>query len=173
MFALINNIIDRCFFTVTFIVGVQLPEFMQQYQQRLSGHLGEAQSQLDQFNLIAQQHFDGNLVTMITRYKDNSEASIISTGELIERLSVRVDYLANHLAEISQADYLHSVYQFIWHLDQNIAAGTAEHFAMAIPLELNAIATGGTLAIAALILKGLTITAVRYPFKPKKLAVPQ
>tara|TARA_R110000737_G_scaffold221796_1_gene237155 strand:- start:309 stop:827 length:519 start_codon:yes stop_codon:yes gene_type:complete len=172
MFALINNIIDRCFFTVTFIVGVQLPEFMQQYQQRLGGHLAEAQSQLDQFKLIAQQHFDGSLITMITRYKDNSEASIISTGELIEGLSVRVEYLSSHLAQISQADYLHSAYQFIFHLDQQIAAGTAEHFAMAIPLELNAIATGGTLAIAALLLKKLTITAIKYPFKHKKVVLP-
>ncbi len=57
MLTLINNIIDRCFFTVTFILGVQLPEFMQQYQQRLGGHLAEAQSQLAQFEVIAQQHF--------------------------------------------------------------------------------------------------------------------
>tara|TARA_B110000467_G_C18338832_1_gene501177 strand:+ start:4464 stop:4982 length:519 start_codon:yes stop_codon:yes gene_type:complete len=169
MFALINNIIDRCFFTAIFILGVQLPEFMQQYQQRLAGHLAEAQSQLNQFEMIAQQHFDGSIVTMITRYKDNSEAAIISTGELIERLSLRVDYLANHLAQISQSDYLDNVYLFIWHLDREVANGTAEHFSMAIPLELNAIATGGTLAITALILKALSISVVKYPFK-KKLA---
>jgi len=156
MLALINNIIDRCFFTVTFIIGVQLPEFIQQYQQRLTGHLGEAQSQLDQFTIIAQQHFDGSLVAMITSYKDNNEPS-------------SVDYLSSHLAQITQADYLHSVYQFIWHLDQQIASGTAEHFSMAIPLELNAIATGGTLAIGALILKELTVYLVKYPFKKKKL----
>lgn len=168
MFTLINNVIDRCFFTLTFILGVQLPEFMQQYQQRLAGHLAEASSQLAQFELIAQQHFDGNLITMITRYKDNTEASIISTGELIERLSVRVDYLASHLAQISQADYLHSMYQLIWHLDQEIARGTAEHFSMAIPLELNAIATGGTLAIGVLLLKELTVFSVKRTFKAKK-----
>jgi len=168
MLGLINNIIDRCFFTATFILGVQIPEFMQQYQQRLAGHLAEAQSQLGQFEVIAQQHFDGSIVTMITRYKGNSEASIISTGELIERLSHRVEYLSGHLAQITQADYLQSVYQFIWHLDREIAGGTAEHFSMAIPLELNAIATGGTLAISALVLKALTITVVKYPFKKKQ-----
>jgi len=169
MFALINNVIDRCFFTVTFILGVQLPEFMQQYQQRLAGHLAEATSQLGQFEVIAQQHFEGSLTAMITRYKDNTESSIINTGELIERLSFRVDYLANHLAQINQSDYLESVYQLIWHLDKQIATGTAEHFAMAIPLELNAIATGGTLAIGALLLKELTVFAVKRPFKAKKV----
>ncbi|MFT5635635.1 MAG: hypothetical protein ACI89T_001089 [Cognaticolwellia sp.] len=164
MFALINNVIDRCFFTVTFILGVQLPEFMQQYQQRLAGHLAESSSQLDQFEVIALQHFDGSLMTMITHYKENTEASIISTGELIERLSVRVDYLASHLEQITQPDYLNRVYQFIWHLDQQIAQGTAEHFSMAIPLELNAIATGGILAISALLMKELTVFAVKRPF---------
>jgi|TARA_B110000211_G_scaffold48924_1_gene53203 hypothetical protein len=167
MFTLINNIIDRCFFTAIFILGVQLPEFMQQYQQRLAGHLAEAQSQLNQFEIIAQQHFDGSIITMVTRYKDNSEAAIVSTGELIERLSLRVEYLSTHLAQITQSDYLHNVYLFIWHLDNEIAKGTAEHFSMAIPLELNAIATGGTLAITALILKTITVNLIKYPFKKK------
>jgi hypothetical protein len=167
MFTLINNIIDRCFFTAIFILGVQLPEFMQQYQQRLAGHLTEAQSQLNQFEIIAQQHFDGSIITMVTRYKDNSEAAIVSTGELIERLSLRVEYLSTHLAQITQSDYLHNVYLFIWHLDNEIAKGTAEHFSMAIPLELNAIATGGTLAITALILKTITVNLIKYPFKKK------
>ena len=104
---------------------------------------------------------------MVTRYKDNSEAAIVSTGELIERLSLRVEYLSTHLAQITQSDYLHNVYLFIWHLDNEIAKGTAEHFSMAIPLELNAIATGGTLAITALILKTITVNLIKYPFKKK------
>jgi hypothetical protein len=168
MFALINNVIDRCFFTLTFILGVQLPEFIKQYQQRLAGQLAEASSQLNQFENIAQLHFDGSLITMITRYKDNTEASIISTGELIERLSFRVEYLTSHLTQITQADYLRGVYQFIWHLDQEIARGTAEHFSMAIPLELNAIATGATLAIGALLLKELVLLTIKRTFKTKK-----
>ncbi len=169
MLALINNILDRCFFTVTFIIGVQLPEFMQQYQQRLAGHLNEAQLQLAQFQDIAQQHFDGSLITMITRYKNNSEASIISTGELIERLSTRVEYLTTHLAQINTTDYVNSIYQFIWHLDKQIAAGTVENFSMAIPLELHAIATGATLAITALIAKEILVIAVKSPFKIKQV----
>lgn len=172
MFTLINNIIDRCFFTAIFILGVQLPEFMQQYQQRLAGHLAEAQSQLNQFEIIAQQHFDGSIITMVTRYKDNSEAAIVSTGELIERLSLRVEYLSTHLAQITQSDYLHNVYLFIWHLDNEIARGTAEHFSMAIPLEINAIVTGGTLAITTLILKAIFVNLIKYPFKKKPIIEP-
>ena len=168
MLSIINSIIDRCFFTITFILGVQLPEFIQQYQQRLSGHLNESKLQLAQFETIAQQHFDGSLITMISRYKSNSEASIVNTGELIERLTHRVQYLTDHLEQITSTDYLNQIYLFVRHLDQQIAIATTEQFSMAIPVELHAIATGATLAIGALIVKELTYTAVKYPFRQKK-----
>lgn len=168
MLTIINTVIDRCFFTITFILGVQLPEFIQQYQQRLSGHLNEAKLQLAQFETIAQQHFDGSLVSMITRYKSNNEASIVNTGELIERLLERIQYLTAHLEQINTTNYLDSLYRFIRHLDQQIAIATAEHFSMAIPLELEAIATGAVIAITALVIKELLYIAATYPFKNKK-----
>lgn len=171
MLTLINTIADRCFFTITFILGVQLPEFMQQYQQRLAGHLSEAQLQLSQFEAIAQQHFEGSVVTMISRYKENNEASIVSTGELIENLMMRTQYLTRHLEELIADDYLQSVYRFILHIDRQIAAGTAEQFAMAIPLTLPALATGATLAISSLILKELLVIAVKCPFRAKKTVI--
>ncbi|SEL46765.1 Protein of unknown function [Colwellia chukchiensis] len=171
MLSLINNVIDRCFFTATFIIGVQLPEFMQQYQQRLAGHLTEAQLQLAQYTNIAQQHFDGSLSAMISRYKSNSDAAIVSTGELIANLSARVQYLSQHLEQITTNSYLQSVYQFIRHLDPQIAAGTAQQFAMAIPIELNAIATGAVLAISSLVLKTLSIKSVQRLFKAKRTPI--
>lgn len=169
MLSIINSIIDRCFFTITFILGVQLPEFIQQYQQRLSGHLNEAKLQLAQFETIAQQHFDGSLITMINRYKSNSEASIVNTGELIERLTQRVQYLTNHLEQITSTGYLNQIYLFIRHLDQQIAIATAEQFSMAIPLELHAIVTGATLAIGALLVKALLVFTSKLILKTKRL----
>lgn len=168
MLALINNILDRCFFTVTFIFGVQLPAFMQQYQQRLAGHLNEAQLQLEQFNIIAQQHFDGSLVTMISRYKNNNEASISSTGELIEALVARVQYLGSHLEQINSSEYLTSLYLFLRHLDGQIAKATANDFSMAIPIELNALATGAVLAVGVLLIKTLLAISIKSTFKTRQ-----
>ena len=42
MLKILSTLFDRCLFTLTFILGLQLPEFIQQYSQRLSGHLNEA-----------------------------------------------------------------------------------------------------------------------------------
>jgi hypothetical protein len=49
-----------------------------------------------------------------------------------------------------------------------MARGTAEHFSMAIPLELNAIATGATLAIGVLLLKELMLLTIKRTFNSKK-----
>jgi hypothetical protein len=171
MFTLINNIIDRCFFTLSFIVGIQLPEFIQQYIQRLSGHLNEAQFQLQEFQKIAEQHYQGSLATMVIKYKENTEPSIQSTAELIELLGTRINSYQLHLQQVSETDYINKLYQFITNLDIAIAQATAKSFVLAIPLSVDALATGATIAIVLLIIKELSLFLIGKLFTPKEREV--
>lgn len=168
MLSFINNLVDRCFFTFSFIIGVQLPNFLQQYKQRLAGHLDEATIQLQEFKNIADQHFDGSLVTMIHRYKNNTESSIVSTGELIEQLTLRVEYLSAHLAQITSNDLINNTYHFLLNRDNQVVSATARDFVMAIPLELQAITSGAVLAVGLLIIKELCTALCKLPFKQPK-----
>jgi len=165
MFKLINNIIDRCFFTVSFIVAMQLPEFIQQYIQRLSGHLNEAQFQLAQFQKIAEENYQGSLSTMIVRYRENGEQSIKSTADLIELLATRIENYQAHMAQLTQSDYINTLYQFVIHLDLYIAQATAKQFALALPLNINAISTGAVIAIGLLVIKELSLMLLRRLFR--------
>lgn len=168
MLKIINNILDRCFFTVSFIIAMQLPEFIQQYIQRLSGHLNEAKFQLTQFQKIAEEHYQGSLSTMIVRYKENSEQSIKNTGDLIELLSLRIENYQTHLTELTQSDYINTLYQFIVNFDLYIAQTTAQQYALALPLNINAISTGAVLAIVLLIIKELSLIFLRRVIKQPK-----
>ncbi len=153
MLSLINNIIDRCLFTLTFIVGVQLPEFIHQYLQRLSGHLEEAKLQLSQFSALAQSHYQGDLVLMVKSYKANSDPVIVDTGKVIEQLVDRVNYLDNHFNTLFNNDYVSQIQYFILNADLQIMQQTAKIFTLAIPLEINALATGAIVAITGLMIK--------------------
>jgi len=133
MFTLLTNLFDRCVFTFFFIIGVQLPEFIQQYAQRLSGHLNEALLQLNAFQLIANHHFDGNLSLMIEKYTNNSEPSIKETGHLILSTSNRVSELQAHL--------------FLTEHDSSMIQATLQQFQLAIPLNLSALSTGTIFAL--------------------------
>jgi hypothetical protein len=156
MFRVINNIIDRCFFTLTFILGVQLPAFIIQYKHRLSGHLSEAKLHLAQFQTIADQHYQGDLLAMVMKYQANSEPSIVNTADVINQLIFRVDYLQLQLNAVINNEYIEQVFNFIVHADRSIVRDTLIDFSLTIPLELNALSTGAVIAIVGLLLKEIT-----------------
>lgn len=155
MFSMINNLIDRCFFTLTFIAGVQLPAFIHHYIQQLSGHLNEAKQQLSQFQTLADQHYQGDITLLIKGYKSNGEQVIVETGTLVEQLLERVQLLTLQLEQLSQVDYLTTVFNFIKQVDITIARQTVEHFVLSIPLTSNALITGLVLAVGFLMFKEL------------------
>lgn len=161
MFKLLTSLIDRCIFTAVFIIGVQLPEFIQQYSQRLSGHLNESLQQLEQFQLIANRHFEGNLSTMIQKYSSNIEPSISETGDLIVNTSQRVKYLDSHLKSIEQTDYFKQLHAFITEYDLPMAQATLKQFQLAIPLDFMALATGAALAFLILVMIYAVIGSVK------------
>lgn len=146
MFTLINTLIDRCLFTLMFIAGVQFPEFINQYIQRLSGHLEESKTQLLQFQSLAEQHFDGKLSLLVKQYKTNSDPVIVDSATVIEQLVERTVYLENHLALINTSDYVDQVYYFLTHLDSQIFIKTTEFYTLAIPLSVSALSTGFIIA---------------------------
>ena len=156
MLKILSTLFDRFLFTLTFIVGVQLPEFIQQYSQRLSGHLNEALLQLNEYQLIANRHFDGNLKTMIEKYLLNSEPSIKETGEIIMNTSTRASDLQAHLFNIQETDYIKRVYYFITEFDESMVQATFEQYQLAIPLNLPAFTTGVGFALLILIMGHLS-----------------
>ncbi|MFB0981016.1 MAG: DUF2937 family protein [Alteromonadaceae bacterium] len=167
MFRVINNMIDRCFFTITFILAVQLPSFIIQYKHRVSGHLTEAESHLVQFQTIADQHYQGDLSAMIIKYQTNSEPSIVNTAELINQLISRVDYLQTQLNAVMNNVYTEQVVNFILHADRTIVRDTLIDFSLTIPLELNAIGTGAIIAMMSLLIK--EISSYLFKLLSKKL----
>ncbi|WP_206485674.1 DUF2937 family protein [Thalassotalea sp. G2M2-11] len=157
MLGFLNQLLDKCIFTVVFICGVQLPEFINQYSQRLSGHLNEANLQLAQFKQLAELHHQGNLHLLIRAYKQNSDPSVVDTATIIEQLVSRVNYLQQHLHNMLSPSYWQKIQQLVINGDVSIMEQTAKIFSLAIPLELTALATGAILALSVVLLKSLSI----------------
>jgi hypothetical protein len=162
---LFATLVDRFLFTISFIIGVQLPEFIVQYTQRLSGHLNEANRQLQQFQLIADNHFQGDLITMIKRYQGNTEASIVETGNLIVGTKERITYLEQHLANMTQTDLVNKYYTFVTEYDFTMAKATLQQFQMAIPLNYASLSTGAIIALILLITDKAIVTVAKKFYK--------
>lgn len=169
MFKLFNQLIDRCFFVINFIIGLQLPAFIQQYAQRLSGHLHEASYQLGQFEVIADSQYRGNLAALIANYQHHSDSAVVQTGNLIANLVTRVERYQQQIDHLQQEDYLHRLYYFFKELNLDMANATLRDYTLAIPLEMPALVTGLVLAIIMMLVTGMLVKSCASLFttKPK------
>lgn len=161
MLKVISSLFDRCLFTVLFIFGVQIPEFIQQYSQRLSGHLNEALGQLNEYQLVADRHFDGSLPSMVTKYLTNSEPAIKETAAIINNVSNRVSDLKSQLFNIKETEYIESLYYFLIQFDSSMAQATLEQYQLAIPISLPALATGVLLALGVTLFMYLVVNLIK------------
>ncbi|WP_353519002.1 DUF2937 family protein [Thalassotalea sp. SU-HH00458] len=168
MITFLNTLVDRCMFTLTFILGVQLPEFINQYIQRLSGHLEESKQQLSSYQALAEQYFNGEISLLIKQYKENSEPMIVDSAKVIEQLLQRTEYLANHLSSLNTNDYFQQLTQFALNFDPQLLKKTAEFYQLAIPLTINALSTGAVIAFLFVLVNFICVGCIkRYLHKQK------
>jgi len=144
---------DHIIFTVSFLIGVQLPEFIQQYTQLIKGKLAEAEYHLQRYQAVADIHFNGDIATLINHYLNNIDAAIRHTGSIASDVSTQVEMYNNQLVLLSQGSYLDKVYFFIKHLDVDSAQLTLQNYQLAIPLTIEALATGVVSALFLLLLR--------------------
>ncbi len=89
-----ERILDRVLCAVGAIGFSQFPEFIQQYLQRLEGHLDEARLAVDRFKDAAAQS-GMTLDQLIAGASQNPDPSIGKLGEVVRLASVRVSDLAS------------------------------------------------------------------------------
>lgn len=155
MISVIGNLLDRCFFTLLFICGVQLPAFIQHYFQRVYGHYNEAKLQLSHYQAVADIHFEGDLLQLIDSFKQNSEQAVVHSAKVIEQLVDRVNYLSIQISGLAQESYVEQIKFLVQHLDTEIAQQTLQQFTMNIPLKVDAISTGFIFALFFVLVKGI------------------
>ena len=152
MLNFIGHTLERILFAINFILAVQVPGFIGQYTQRLAGHLDEAKYQLGNYQVIADQHYQGDLLLLIKRYQSNSDAGIRASGNVVLDLVERITNLSDQVAHLLTSDYLTMIYYFSADIELPIARATLRDYQLSMPLEMNAIVTGLVFAVFASII---------------------
>jgi hypothetical protein len=127
-----DGLVDRILCVAGAVLFAQGPEFMQQYLQRLGGHLAEAHRQLASFHATADQAgitFD-RLVTQTAASPDQAVARLAA---VMTDAAERVTQLqAAHDALLGAAVWERPII-FLRHVDWAILRGTAAIFKPAVP----------------------------------------
>jgi hypothetical protein len=130
-----ETLIDRILCVAGAVLFSQAPEFMQQYLQRLGGHLEEARRQLAQFEEIARQA--GRTVSeLAAQYVTNADPAVVKVGRLVSETETRVAVLSASETALRDASVWERPFVFLRQLDWEIARGTAGIFKPAVPTTL-------------------------------------
>lgn len=127
-----DGLIDRVLCVVGTVVFAQVPEFLQQYLQRLGGHLDEARRQLERFQAVARQSgltLDG----LISRTDANSDPAVAKLGAVMHEAVDRVAHLEQAQAAIAGASTWTRPFAFLAHADHDIVRATTHAFQPAVP----------------------------------------
>src|SRR5689334_1726641 len=122
-----EGLIDRLLCVLGVASFAQVPEFIQQYLQRLGGHLDEARRQVDGFVQVAALS-KLTLTELIERTAQNPDETVARLSPVMREAAARVERLAAAEAAIRDASPWSKPFVFIAHLDVDIARATWSSF---------------------------------------------
>lgn len=133
---MLKNLLDKICFAFGVILFLQLPQFIDQYTQRIGGYVDSQQAQIAEYQMLADRHFDGDLNAYITRLKQNPDPVIADSAQQLNTLIVNSESLA-HEAEIYETKPLwYTIPYFISHFRIDLVKGTARNFTPGMPINL-------------------------------------
>lgn len=127
-----EGLLDRLLCVLGAIGFSQAPEFMQQYLQRLGGHLDEARRHLHQFQQAAEQS-GLTLDRLIVQTSTNSDTAVAKLGAVMTNTVERVESLESAHYALAHASLWSRPFVFMRHLDPSIAHATWSVFKPAVP----------------------------------------
>ncbi|RXK53179.1 DUF2937 family protein [Oleiharenicola lentus] len=154
--SLFDSLTDRILCVVGAVLFSQGPEFMQQYLQRLGGHLDEARRQLATFQKTADQA-GLTLDQFISQTAANADSAVAKLGGVMSDSVDRVASLQSAHDALLSAALWERPFVFVRQLDPSIARATAGVYQPAVPTTAEGLvyALAGMLIILALYHLGL------------------
>ena len=154
-----EGLLDRVLCVVGAVLFSQAPEFMQQYLQRLEGHLDEARIAVGKFKDAAAQA-GMTLDQLVSSAAQNPDPAMGKLGGVVQVAVARVDTLAASDAALRGASTLTRPFIFLTHADWGIARETLSIYRPAVPTTLEGMVYS---AMGIVVVVGLYHLAVRRP----------
>lgn len=128
-------------FTAAFLIGVQIPNFVDQYSKRIDAHLIEAAEHLSGYQNTADIYHGGDIEVLIQKHRNSSDPTFRSEAVVIENLA---DNHARFVAEVQalSGSFLSAAVRVVFLGDRQIRREVLDDYTKALPLSVHAASTG-------------------------------
>ena len=154
---------------VSLLLGLQIPNFVDQYQRRVDAHLREVTANLQPFQDIAARYFGGDMNKLIELHRASGEKAFQEEGAAIEKMLARKLRFEADLAALNTSLPMQALH-VLFRGDKEILDEAMAQYSYAVPLNQDALVFGACVALAMLLLVELLFALVR--FAGKKLSHP-
>ena len=134
-------------FAFIFLIGLQIPNFLQQYEHRLDAHYLELQNHLHSYQLIADKFFDGNLQALIIKHRSSGVLAFQEEAVIIDKLRNRF-YLLQYKKKSLQGSLIGKLYFLLGEVKSPLVLETQQNYVPEIVLNKNTILIGLSSALS-------------------------
>jgi len=136
---LVRGLLDRLLLIIAFVAGGLVPGFISQYRQRLGGRLDQARLDLEPWQKIADQFFQGDLQKLIDYHLASPDPTFHTEGGVIQALIATVHQLQTAVDAL-HGSLLHQVRYLLLHADPSLLHATFADWVPTFSLSLEGIA---------------------------------
>lgn len=152
----LHHYISMIVFTLGFVVGIQVPNFIDQYAKRVDAHFQEASSHLQGYQKIADLNHGGDISRLIEKHANSTDATFRDETGVIQNLLANQQRFQREKIAMSQG-WWHRIVHLALEGDRQILGQTYQQYAPGVPLTLEAVAAG--FGVALLFCVGLELLA--------------
>ena len=149
---------------ISLLAGLQVPNFIDQYQKRVDAHLREVGINLQPYQQIADKYFGGDLDKLIELHRNSGEKPFQEEGVAIAKMVQRKQRFEADLAALNASLPLKAL-NVLLHGDREMIDEALGQYSYAVPLNQDALAFGAGFAIVILLLVELLLVLARYTSK--------
>lgn len=133
-------------FAAVLIAGIQVPAFVEQYEQRVDARYREVSANISGFQNTADVMFAGDLDALVDYYRNSNDAVFVSDADSVATIVSRFRLLSMEQQAMSGSSVVK-----LWHVlfasDSQLFAETTGQYSYTIPLNAAAILWGVSLAL--------------------------
>ena len=157
---LIKDYLRLIIFSAGILIGVQVPNFVDQYTKRISAHYIEAKMNFSGYQQTADKHFGGNVDTLLEHYAASPDTVFKDDAKNIKRIYQRQE---GFLAELKALDVslFKKIFHVLFYADNEVLKETLTEFSYTVPLNHEAIICGLSLGLTLSLLFELAVFSMR------------
>jgi hypothetical protein len=149
---------------IALLIGLQIPNFVDQYQKRVNAHLREVTINLQPFQEIANKYFGGDIQKLIELHRTSTEKPLQEEGTAIEKMLARKLRFETDIAALNTNLPL-KVLHVLFHGDREMLNEVISQYSYAVPLNQDALIFGACVALIFLFLLEMLLALARIAAK--------